>query len=64
VRGRRVGDLSPLDIDRMRESSDAAAIDRHLAEQDELSAEAEAREEHGDVPLVEFLESIAPPDAG
>jgi hypothetical protein len=49
---RRLADLSPRDIDRMRESSDAAALDRHLAEQERLEAEQEAREEHGDVPVV------------
>jgi uncharacterized paraquat-inducible protein A len=46
VRGRRLRDLSPRDIDRMREVSDAAALDRHLAEQERLEAEQEACEEN------------------
>jgi hypothetical protein len=52
MRGKRLADLSPRDIDRMREVSDANALDRHLAEQERLEAEQEAREEAGDVPVV------------
>jgi hypothetical protein len=41
-----------LDIDRMREAADERELDRYYAEQERAEAEALAREEHEDVPVV------------